>query len=168
MRYAVCQIHLDHGVKCFLTPRLPILLRMVTPNSLSINILTPTPIPPHPSPDTHTQIFDRQHFVYLIVVNFHSDIAQRWTTVTSQFQQYYRFWSFYRVTEFNMQSLSIFTDHRAVVASAPHIIPMMTSSNGNIFRVTGHLCGEFTGLRWIPRTKASDAELWCFLWCAPE
>ena len=22
--------------------------------------------------------------------------------------------------------------------------------------------------RWIPRTKASDAELWCFLWCAPE
>ena len=41
---------------------------------------------------------------------------------------------------------------------------MMTSSNGNIFRVTGHLCGEFTGLRWIPRTKASDAEFWCFLW----
>ena len=36
---------------------------------------------------------------------------------------------------------------------------MMTSSNGNIFRVTGHLCGEFNGLRWIPRTKASDAEL---------
>ena len=33
---------------------------------------------------------------------------------------------------------------------------MMTSWNGNIFRVTGHLCGEFTGLRWIPRTKASD------------
>ena len=23
----------------------------------------------------------------------------------------------------------------------------------DIFRVTGHLCGEFTGLRWIPRTK---------------
>ena len=46
----------------------------------------------------------------------------------------------------------------------------MTSSNGSIFRVTGHLCGEFTGPRWsprwIPRTKASDAELWCFLWSA--
>ena len=41
---------------------------------------------------------------------------------------------------------------------------MMTSSNGNIFRVTGRLCGEFTGHRWIPRTKASDTELWCFLW----
>ena len=40
----------------------------------------------------------------------------------------------------------------------------MTSSNGNIFRVTGHLCREFTGDRWFPRTKASDTELWCFLW----
>ena len=28
-------------------------------------------------------------------------------------------------------------------------------------------CGEFTGPRWIPRTKASDAERWCFLWSAP-
>ena len=40
-------------------------------------------------------------------------------------------------------------------------IGMMTSSNGNILRVTGPLCGEFTGHRWIPRAKASDAELWC-------
>ena len=39
---------------------------------------------------------------------------------------------------------------------------IMTSSNGNIFRVTGHLCGEFTGPRWIPRTKARDAELAVF------
>ena len=29
----------------------------------------------------------------------------------------------------------------------------MTSSNGNIFLVTGPLCGEFTGHRWIPRTQ---------------
>ena len=47
-------------------------------------------------------------------------------------------------------------------------VNMMTSSNGNIFRVTGPLCEEFTGHRWIPRTKASDAKLWCFLWSAPE
>ena len=57
--------------------------------------------------------------------------------------------------------------------SAPKINPtqawhIMTSSNGNIFRVTGHLCGEFTGPRRIPCTKASDAELGCFLWSAPE
>ena len=30
---------------------------------------------------------------------------------------------------------------------------MMTSSNGNISRVTDHLCGEFTGPRWIPPHK---------------
>ena len=43
---------------------------------------------------------------------------------------------------------------------------MMTSWNGNIFRVTGHLCGEFTSHRCIPHTKASIAELWCFFICA--
>ena len=31
---------------------------------------------------------------------------------------------------------------------------MMTSSNENISRVTGHLCGEFTGHPWISRTKS--------------
>ena len=44
----------------------------------------------------------------------------------------------------------------------------MTLSNENIFRVTGPLRGETTGHRWIPLTKASDAEHWYFLWCAPE
>ena len=45
---------------------------------------------------------------------------------------------------------------------------IMTSSNRNFFCVTGPLCGEFVGHRWIPLTKASDAELWCFLWSAPQ
>ena len=44
---------------------------------------------------------------------------------------------------------------------------MMTSSNGNFFRVTGPLCEEFTGHRRIPLTQASDAELSCFLWSVP-
>ena len=44
---------------------------------------------------------------------------------------------------------------------------MKTSSNVNIFRVTGPLWGETTGHESIP-TKAIDAELWCFLWYAPE
>ena len=44
----------------------------------------------------------------------------------------------------------------------------MMSSNGNIFCGTGLLCGEFTGHQWIPGTRASDVELWCFLWSAPE
>ena len=45
---------------------------------------------------------------------------------------------------------------------------MVTWSNGNISRVTGSLWGESTGERWIPLTKASDVELWYFLWSAPE
>ena len=43
---------------------------------------------------------------------------------------------------------------------------MMRSSNENIFRITGPLCREFTGHRWFPLTKASNTELWCFLWSA--
>ena len=43
----------------------------------------------------------------------------------------------------------------------------MASSNGHIFRVNGPLWGEVTVDRWIPLTKASDVELWCFLWFAP-
>ena len=45
---------------------------------------------------------------------------------------------------------------------------IMVSLNGILCRVTRHLCGEFTGHRWIPLSKASDAELWSFLWSAPE
>ena len=46
---------------------------------------------------------------------------------------------------------------------------MMTSSNGNIFRVTGHLCGEFTGHWWgefpsqRPVTRSFDVYLICAL-----
>ena len=43
-------------------------------------------------------------------------------------------------------------------------ITMTTSSNENISCVAGLLCGEFTGHQWLPRTKASDAALCCFLW----
>ena len=53
------------------------------------------------------------------------------------------------------QKTNFVTDHDDVI-------------NGNIIRVTGPLCGEFIGHGWIPRTKASDAELSCFLWSASE
>ena len=33
---------------------------------------------------------------------------------------------------------------------------MMTASNGNIFRVTGHLCGQFTGLPQMSVTRSFD------------
>ena len=70
----------------------------------------------------------------------------------------------YKVSDlYNMVQNSV--DVSTVHAKCVH---MMTSSNGDIFLVTGHLCGEFTGHRWVPRTKANDAELWCFLWSALE
>ena len=40
-----------------------------------------------------------------------------------------------------------------LLVSSALVIIMMTSSNGKIFRVTGHLCGEFTGPRWIPAQR---------------
>ena len=45
---------------------------------------------------------------------------------------------------------------------------MMTSPNEKIVRVTDLLCREFIGPRWIPLTKACDAEIWCFIWSAPR
>ena len=45
---------------------------------------------------------------------------------------------------------------------------MMTSSNGNIFSVTGPLYGEFTGDQWIPLTQAIGEKLWYFNWSTPE
>ena len=58
--------------------------------------------------------------------------------------------------------------HMMKYVYAHYCIYIMTSSNGNIFHVTSLQSREFTGHRWIPYTKASDAELWCFLWSAPE
>ena len=44
--------------------------------------------------------------------------------------------------------------------------PMTTSSNGNIFRFTGHLCEKLsTDHRWIPCTKASGADMFSLI-CA--
>ena len=38
--------------------------------------------------------------------------------------------------------------------------------NGNIFRITGHLCGEFTGPRWIPHKGQWRGALMSSLICA--
>ena len=61
------------------------------------------------------------------------------------------------------------SSHRGpIIRSFDVTLIMMTSSNGNIFSATGPLYGEFTGHRWIPLTKASNAELWCFIWSVSE
>ena len=57
---------------------------------------------------------------------------------------------------------------RFVAVPGELLCDMVMSSNGNIFRVTDPLWGESTGDRWIPLTKASEAELRCFLLSVPE
>ena len=54
--------------------------------------------------------------------------------------------------------------------SSPYAVGacMMTSSNGNFFRVTGPLWGESTGQRWIPLTKGEWRGSLMFLCCYSE
>ena len=47
----------------------------------------------------------------------------------------------------------LLTDIPSRVVWGPWYIYMMTSSNGNIFRVTGPLCGEFTGPGEFPTQR---------------
>ena len=53
--------------------------------------------------------------------------------------------------------------HKDITQCLVCIYVMMTSSNGNIFRVTGHLCGEFTGPGEFPTqrpvTRSFDVSL---------
>ena len=55
--------------------------------------------------------------------------------------------------------LMLYRYETAVIGDMLKIV-MMTSSNRNFFRVIGPL--------WITLTKASDTELWYFLWSASE
>ena len=72
-----------------------------------------------------------------------------------------RFW-------FSTSSIHLYSIVRGPMSERDMLhLNIMTSSNGNIFLVTGPLCGEFTGHRWIPLAKASDVELWGFLWSVP-
>ena len=59
---------------------------------------------------------------------------------------------------FQIVTNSAFTKLASAMTTAPSYsmlvrIIMMTSSNGKIFRVTGHLCGEFTGPSEFPAQR---------------
>ena len=77
----------------------------------------------------------------------------------------FRWWNWLSTT-LEQSSLTLIGLPWRQIGTGPSTTTM--EPNGNIFRFTGHLCGEFTGHRWLPRTKASDAELWSFLWSASE
>ena len=63
-------------------------------------------------------------------------------------------------------SVLIYTRNRCAQRLRPLIRNMMTSTNGNIFRATGPLCGEFTGHRWIPRQRPGTRSFNVSLICA--
>ena len=52
-------------------------------------------------------------------------------------------------TQFTIWFLHYFLYNRSHVSATDLHFWMMTSSNGNIFRVIGPLCGEFTVHRWL-------------------
>ena len=72
--------------------------------------------------------------------------------------------SYFSATDINLRKSPLPNPHNCLCCPLRR---MMTPSNGIIFIVIGPLCGEFIGHRWIPHTKNSDAEIWCFLWSAP-
>ena len=110
------------------------------------------------------------HFIFMHLIKQLQKVC-----LVQSFLQNFKFWQFFKICNFDFvlfwlriwcESLVWVIMGRRGVSQNAGVLVMMTSSNGNIFRVTGHLCGEFTGPRWIPHTKASDAELWCLLWSA--
>ena len=77
------------------------------------------------------------------------------------------------LTGLYFKGLTLYFDcMRLEIHCGQHLVAtiMMTSSNGNIFRVTGSLWWESTGHRWIPLTKGQW--LWwdfdVYFWSVPE
>ena len=103
----------------------------------------------------------RRYMIYVMVLQYYCTMAMTFVCNVS-----------FIINMINWIRTCLSTGHNSKRSTKTRYIwrhfTMMTSSNGNIFRVTGPLWGESTGHRWIPLTKANDAELWCFVWYAPE
>ena len=99
--------------------------------------------------------------------------SKQWASMSTIWMGYVAWWPllhYYSGTlssmsrHFNSNSSAIVHDDVTNHDDRP---TMMTSSNENIFHVTGHLCGEFSGPRWILRTKGQWREALMFsLICA--
>ena len=80
------------------------------------------------------------------------------------------------ITSHHISSHCISSHH--IITSSHHIITLSNHNQTETLALCGmNPCHNFNGgfcyrprprPRRIPRTKASDAELWCFLWSAPE
>ena len=113
----------------------------------------------------HTNIRLIVYHVYKIIITLPFREMSDWKPkVRRMCAQSYFAWYNLKESCYRIPTLFLFRFMSVVVMAAD--LYMMTSANGNIFRVTGLLCGEFIGHRWLPGTKANDGELWCFLWFA--
>ena len=112
---------------------------------------------------THAENFPKWSFSHNLSCNYNHKFANVilvFLKLHDRVTQYFRKFPFDNLAKFELSSVLLkITD--AHITKLTH--NMMKLSNGNIFHVTDPLCGEFTGHRWIPLTKASGAELWCFL-----
>ena len=82
---------------------------------------------------------------YYIVTKIHNDVLAIFLSRVQRFQP----------GKIYMATRSTEPMHKTRREAQPCSIShcMMTSSNGNIFRVTGHLCGEFTGPGEFPAQR---------------
>ena len=85
-------------------------------------------------------------------------------------------WLTFSLTDWLTHSLTNSLTHsltHSLVHSTTHFIAFVLNFHDDVIKRTHFprywpFVVEFTGDRWIPLTKASDAELWCFLWSTPE
>ena len=57
---------------------------------------------------------------------------------------------------------------KSIPWSRHQIVELLQDSRNSSALAILDLCEETTSHRWIPLTKVSDAELWCFPWSAPD
>ena len=76
--------------------------------------------------------------------------------------------NFWRAVYFKQHQRVVQIDNAAVELLLSSTFFMMTSSNGNIFRVTGPLCGEFTGPGEFPTQRPVTRSFDVYLWSASE
>ena len=127
-----------------------------TKNHLSLSIHCDHPIVSHIRLTNY--VISQMHALFFLISFFVHDICA--------YHQKYSFSTFmiYAKHVANSRLGMYLPTYRSISKTRDVLLYMdiMTSSNGNIFRVTGHLWGESTGDRWIPLTKASNAHLWYF------
>ena len=116
---------------------------------------------------TNSNVLVGELKVYVIDVAFHMTVYDFFSSVTPH--ERHDFWD-YRQCVIQSLAEANNTEANQVPYYCPFIggFPHDDVIKWNHFPRYWPFVGEFTRHRWITRTKASDAELWCFLWSAPE